>query len=103
MGGTTAASVFPLIFLINVPMGMGTMMMLSLVTGVLISINAPNVRTVLQDVCTPETRGTAFAFFNLTDDIGKGGGPVLVAALIRSFGGHRRYLLLLLTQLAYST
>ena len=29
----------------------------------------------LQNVCAPETRGTAFAIFNLTDDIGKGAGP----------------------------
>lgn len=29
----------------------------------------------LQNVCLPEIRGTAFALFTLTDDIGKGLGP----------------------------
>jgi hypothetical protein len=29
----------------------------------------------LQNVCTPEVRGSAFAIFSLTDDIGKGLGP----------------------------
>jgi MFS-type transporter involved in bile tolerance (Atg22 family) len=33
--------------------------------------------------------GTAFALFNLSDDIGKGGGPMLVAMLVRTFGDRR--------------
>ena len=32
-------------------------------------------------------RGTAFAFYNLTDDIGKGGGPWIVAALVVALDG----------------
>jgi hypothetical protein len=36
--------------------------------------------------------GTAFAFFNLADDLGKGAGPVLVVALIKACGGARRYI-----------
>ena len=43
-----------------------------------------------QNVCVPETRGTAFAFFNLADDLGKGAGPVLVVSLIKSCKGQRR-------------
>lgn len=35
--------------------------------------------------------GTAFAFFNLSDDLGKGAGPVLVVALIKACNGVRRY------------
>lgn len=42
-----------------------------------------------QNVTYPENRGTAFALFNLSDDIGKGGGPVLVALLVRIFGDRR--------------
>ena len=45
------------------------------------------MRSVLQNVCTPETRGTAFALFNLTDDIGKGGGPLIVATLVVACNG----------------
>jgi predicted MFS family arabinose efflux permease len=90
MGGSTAAAVLPMILLLDGTFQLSSMMLLAATAGLLISINPPNVRSVLQDVCTPETRGTAFAFFNLTDDIGKGGGPVLVAALIRAFSGNRR-------------
>ena len=33
------------------------------------------VNLCMQNVCMPEVRGTAFAIFTLTDDIGKGLGP----------------------------
>jgi hypothetical protein len=48
----------------------------------------PNITP--QNVCVPETRGTAFAFFNLADDLGKGAGPVLVVSLIKSCNGQRK-------------
>jgi hypothetical protein len=41
--------------------------------------------------------GTAFAFFNLADDLGKGAGPVLVVALIKACDGSRRYINLFVT------
>lgn len=62
--------------------------LLMFITGLAVSIPGPNVRSILQNVCPPETRGTAFALFNLTDDIGKGGGPVLVALMVRGLGGR---------------
>ena len=34
-------------------------------------------------------RGSAFAIYNLTDDLGKGGGPVLVTSLVHWFGGRQ--------------
>lgn len=43
-----------------------------------------------QNVCIPEIRGSAFAVFTLSDDIGKGLGPALVVALINACGGNRR-------------
>ena len=49
-----------------------------------------NIGCHIKNVCVPETRGTAFAFFNLADDLGKGAGPVLVVSLIQSCKGHRR-------------
>lgn len=45
---------------------------------------------MIQNVCTPEVRGTAFALYALTDDIGKGLGPALVVIFIRLCGGNRR-------------
>ena len=38
------------------------------------------------NVNAPRDRGTAFAWFNLTDDLGKGLGPVLSAWLIGKMG-----------------
>ena len=38
------------------------------------------------DECKPLTRGTMFAFYSQIDDVGKGGGPALVAGLIMAFG-----------------
>ena len=58
-------------------------------TGFVAAISGPNVRSVLQNVTSPENRGTAFALFTLSDDIGKGGGPVVVAFLVNSFGDRR--------------
>ncbi len=41
-------------------------------------------------MCIPEIRGTAFAVFALSDDIGKGLGPALVVLLINAYDGRRR-------------
>ena len=90
MGITTALAVPPMLFIINADVSYILLDIVAIIAGVLVSMTGPNVRSVLQDVCVPETRGTAFALFNLTDDIGKGGGPVLVAALIKSFHGNRK-------------
>jgi len=57
--------------------------------GFFVSMNGPNVRSVLQSVTAPEVRGSAFAIYNLTDDLGKGGGPVLVASLVHAFGNRQ--------------
>ena len=43
-------------------------------------------RAVVQGVTAPEVRGSAFAVFNLTDDLGKGLGPLLVDGLVRTCG-----------------
>jgi hypothetical protein len=42
-----------------------------------------------QNVSPPELRGTVFSFFNLTDDLGKGGGPYLIAKLTEALGSRR--------------
>lgn len=41
-------------------------------------------------MCIPEIRGSAFAVFTLSDDIGKGLGPALVVVMISACGGNRR-------------
>ena len=67
-----------------------TSFLLSVVfTGFVAAMPGPNVRSVLQNVTSPENRGTAFALFTLSDDIGKGGGPVVVAFLVNMLGDRR--------------
>lgn len=56
------------------------------VTGFTVTITGPNVRAMLLNVNTPETRGSIFSLYNLTDDLGKGFGPVIISALIVWFG-----------------
>ncbi len=56
------------------------------VTGFTVTITGPNVRAILLNVNTPETRGSIFSLYNLTDDLGKGFGPVVISALIVWFG-----------------
>lgn len=94
MGAACMAGAIPVIFILEHGPASGhtgwiAYLGLMFVGGLAVSIPGPNVRAVLQNVCLPETRGTAFALFNLTDDIGKGGGPALVALLVHGLGGRR--------------
>lgn len=76
MGVTTLLSVLPMLYLLNTSsLGDPGFYFMSVLAGFMVSMNGPNVRVVLQNVCIPEVRGTAFAIFSLTDDIGKGLGP----------------------------
>ena len=45
-------------------------------------------RSILQNVTVPEVRGSAFAIFNLTDDLGKGLGPVVIDGLVSACGSE---------------
>ena len=94
MGVTTALGALPGYFFLNVSTyGPGNVLLhLScLVGGVLAAVTPPNVRAVLLNVNPPETRGTMFAFYSQIDDVGKGGGPALVAALIVAYGRTRAF------------
>jgi len=90
MGGSTCLSIVPLLILFNGDAkhnyNNGFFFFVSFAAGVLMSMTGVNIKVVLQNVTTPETRGTAFAIHSLTDDLGKGGGPALVAALIVAMG-----------------
>lgn len=54
----------------------------NLLTGVIIALPVSNIRTILINVNPPWRRSAAFAFYNLTDDLGKGLGPAMSAALL---------------------
>mgnify|MGYP006132704013 CR=1 FL=1 len=89
MGTTTALGSLPLLFAINVnSYGPGEvyLYLVCLLGGILCAITPPNVRAVLLNVNPPETRGTIFAFYSQVDDVGKGGGPAVVAGLIVLYG-----------------
>lgn len=76
MSASTLLSVPPALYVLNARTvgDIGFYFMASLF-GFIVNMNGPNVRAVLQNVCMPEIRGTAFSIFTLTDDVGKGLGP----------------------------
>ena len=67
--------------------------LLMLVTGFLATQTGTVVRSLLQNVVRPTHRSIAFAIFAIFDDLGKGGGPVVVARLISHFGRRHAFLL----------
>lgn len=89
MSSSTFLAVLPILFVINSYSNTAVYPM-SFVGGFVVNMNGPNVRAILQNVCVPELRGTAFSVFTLTDDIGKGLGPALVVLIIQSYQGDRR-------------
>ena len=74
MFGSTSLGAFPLIYCVNGNTNSFFFYFMMTLGGFLVSMNGPNVRSVLQGVTAPEIRGSAFAIYNLTDDLGKGGG-----------------------------
>ncbi len=92
-GTTTLLGTIPMAILINYPSQAGIEnpsillpMLIGLFTGFTISITGPNVRAMLLNVNSPETRGSIFSLYNLADDLGKGFGPVIISLLIVGFG-----------------
>ena len=90
-GATTLAGIIPMAVLLNYPpyQESGSVMIpvfIGFFTGFIITITAPNIKAILLNVNTPETRGSIFSLFNLTDDLGKGFGPVIISMLIIAFG-----------------
>jgi len=102
MGTACALGVFPLLYILNFPLGdsgnlfdsrssqsateLALGIIVSFCGGILANTTGPNIRAVLLNVNTPETRGTAFSIYNLMDDLGKGFGPLIVAILIEEVG-----------------
>lgn len=55
---------------------------LALIGGLLATMAVPNVRAILLNSNIPENRGSVFALYNLTDDLGKGLGPFFIGLLL---------------------
>jgi len=89
MASTTALGALPAYYYLNVD-GYGPgrvgLFITCAIGGIACSVTPPNVRAILLNVNPPETRGTVFAFYSQIDDVGKGGGPALVALLIMYVG-----------------
>jgi MFS family permease len=92
-GTTTLAGIIPMAMLINYPPQLGEQnpsitlpVIIGLFTGFIVTITGPNVKAMLLNTNSPETRGSIFSLFNLADDLGKGFGPVIISFLIVLFG-----------------
>lgn len=57
---------------------------LSFITGFLVSVPSANVKAILMNVNRPEHRGSVFAVFNITDNLGQGFGPAIGGLLVSS-------------------
>ena len=89
-----AAGVLPLWLLIRAPPHAWSLSGASAcasVGGFLATQTGPNVRSTLVNVTQSEQRGLAFAAFALADDLGKGFGPVVIAALVARLGRERAF------------
>ena len=65
-----------------------TVMLFSLLGGVCISTASSNNKAMLMNVNRPEHRGSVFAVFNLTDNIGKGFGPAIGGEILAASGSY---------------
>lgn len=86
MAASTALAVIPLLLILNLEFSLTTLAPIAVLGGFLSGIAGPNVRAVLLNVNTPDIRASVFGVFAVTDDIGKGLGPPIIAMLVRAFG-----------------
>lgn len=59
---------------------------ISALAGSVLSAGGINISSMLMDVNPPESRGTLFSIFNLTDSIGRGVGPVVGGFMALHYG-----------------
>jgi len=58
--------------------------LLAFAAGFFVSVPSSNVKAILMNVNRPEHRGSVFAVFNITDNLGQGFGPAIGGLLISS-------------------
>ena len=86
--GITAGTI-PCFIFFNVGFNSSLFVMLfSLLGGICISTASSNNKAMLMNVNRPEHRGSVFAVFNLTDNIGKGFGPAIGGAILAATGSY---------------
>jgi predicted MFS family arabinose efflux permease len=86
----TTLAVGPMALLIEYPVRPGQSLLgpllIGLLTGGLAAVTGPNVNTMLIAVNPPERRGSAFSFFNLCNDLGRGLGAWIVGGMAAKLG-----------------
>jgi predicted MFS family arabinose efflux permease len=91
-GAAVLLGIAPVLWLVNADLlaaGVPAVAAAAAAAGAVASVPGPCMRAVMLNVNPPGVRGAALALQSLTDDLGKGVGPVVVAALIGSLGGSR--------------
>jgi hypothetical protein len=89
MGVSVLLGSIPVYFIVNADIavvGVGFVAAMSTIAGIVVSIPVPNLRAVILNVNEPELRGIAVALQSMTDDVGKGLGPFIVAFFISHMG-----------------
>lgn len=86
-GSGILLGIIPAAFIINLPLeptftSQIIFYTLAFLTGILVSVPMANVKAIIMNVNRPENRGSAFAVFNITDNLGQGFGPALGGLLI---------------------
>lgn len=85
-GTTILLGMIPTLVLVNYQgKTIAPMLGVAILAGLITPLTGPNVRAILANTNLPEHRGSVFAFFNLTDDLGKGLGPFFVGLLLLIF------------------
>ena len=88
----TFIGMIPTAFLINIaplnetPSTITYPIILGIFSGFFITVTAPNMKAILMNVNNSSTRGSAFAIYNLADDLGRGFGPFIISFFILQFG-----------------
>ena len=90
MGATTICSVLPMLYLVNAPFNVHVFSFVAVLGGTVAGVTGANIKALVLNVNLPETRGVANGIFGLTDDVGRGFGPALIALVEAAAGGRQR-------------
>jgi MFS family permease len=90
---TCIVGVIPMALLLNYPSQIGVEnpsivvpLILAFATGFIIIMPAPNLKAIMLNTNSPETRGSVLSLGNLTDSLGQGFGPAVISLFIIAFG-----------------
>jgi hypothetical protein len=89
MGITTMLGSIPMLYLINSPFHYTSFLFISFGGGAIASVTGANIKAVVLNCNVPEMRGVANGVFGLTDDLGRGFGPLLISGLETITGGRQ--------------